>query len=57
MEDFFKGHGEKQDNIEESEYDGQSIHYPENTQDNSQNNKSKENRKLFAKNSDSSKAK
>ena len=57
MEDSFKGHNDEGSNIEKNDPDDQSIQYPENTQDNSLNNENKEKRKLFVKNSDSSKAK
>ena len=57
MKYSFKEHGEQEGNIEENDYAGKSIHYPESTQNNIRNNETKEKRKLFAKNSDSSKEK
>lgn len=57
MKYSFKEHGEQESNIEENDYDGKSIHYPESTQNNIRNNETKEKRKLFAKNSYSSKEK
>ena len=57
MKYSFKEHGEQEGNIEENDYDGKSIHYPESTQNNIRNNETKEKRKLFAKSSDSRKEK
>ena len=42
MEDSLKEHDE-----EENDFDSKSIHYPDNTQDNRQNNDNNEKRKLF----------